>query len=290
MNTALGDFCLFLQNLGLEVPESIEVDGQLHRIASVEHPGRKDGTYRLFSTSAGLYGGAQNWTNNQGWVNYTSLGADPAAVEQEISKLRQEVKQSVEEKAALAKNKAKFLWGMAGPVDNSHPYLIKKGIPGIGIKQLEDRLIIPLISTAGEIESIQTIYSDGTKRFLGGGRLKGLYLPLGAPGDTVCLCEGYATGVSIHLMSGLPTVCAMTATNLSTISSFFMNKKLVICADDDYNRETNIGLDEADKAAKFHGNAVVLHTDMLRPNDWNDFYIDPVLRFKRLLSSLEGKT
>ncbi|MFQ9491654.1 MAG: hypothetical protein ACLR0N_12545 [Bilophila wadsworthia] len=57
--------------------------------------------------------------------------------------------------------------------DTNHPYLRSKGIPALeGIRQARDgALLIPVLDTADNLQSLQRIYPDGTKRFLVGGKV-----------------------------------------------------------------------------------------------------------------------
>jgi hypothetical protein len=57
---------------------------------------------------------------------------------------------------------------------------------------------VPIRDAAGELHSLQFIGASGTKRFLKGGRVVGLYFLIGVAGKVICIAEGYATGASIH--------------------------------------------------------------------------------------------
>ena len=56
-----------------------------------------------------------------------------------------------------------------------HPYLQRKQVLSYGLKQLDDKLVIPLMDVNGKIWSIQYIYPDGRKQFYTGGRIKGCF-------------------------------------------------------------------------------------------------------------------
>ncbi|GHU13144.1 hypothetical protein FACS189449_08110 [Alphaproteobacteria bacterium] len=56
--------------------------------------------------------------------------------------------------------------------------------------------------------SLQKIYPNGLKKFHAGGRKKGCYFVIGEICDEVIICEGYATGASIHECIEKPVVVA----------------------------------------------------------------------------------
>jgi putative DNA primase/helicase len=105
------------------------------------------------------------------------------------------------------------LWAQAA-APAEHPYLAKKRLPGIGIRQLDCTLLVPLRDEQGELWNVQRIRADGEKRFLRGGRVRGLSCALGDPTDEVIICEGWATGAALHESTGKHVYCAMTAANL----------------------------------------------------------------------------
>ena len=80
-----------------------------------------------------------------------------------------------------------------------HPYLASKGFPDLmaPVTPSGQRLVIPVWNAQGEIRSAQYIRPDGTKRFQPGGQIKGNFHRIGRHYE-VWLCEGYATGLSIH--------------------------------------------------------------------------------------------
>ncbi|WP_028455783.1 PriCT-2 domain-containing protein, partial [Chitinilyticum litopenaei] len=118
---------------------------------------------------------------------------------------QQQAEQEAERLHAEAKAKAAKLWAAAGAVRADHPYLIAKGIKPVGAKQLRGMLVLPL-RAGGELVSLQLIGEDGGKRFLTGGQVKGTALTLGSLKDAteVLLCEGWATGCTLHEATGLP--------------------------------------------------------------------------------------
>ena len=160
-------------------------------------------------------------------------------------------------------------------------YLIEKQVdkdPKIKITYDGD-VLIPAYDENGKMWNLQTIEPDGTKYFIkgdtndsgewetGGGRMGGLFFMIGEVQpdlyDThiICIAEGYATGMSIHMATGFPVALAFVANNLSKVGAALVNKypnaTFVYCADDDSAKQ-DTGLTEAQKAVDITGGIIVL--------------------------------
>lgn len=140
-------------------------------------------------------------------------------------------------------------------------------------------VLIPAYDENGKMWNLQTIEPDGTKYFIkgdtndsgewetGGGRMGGLFFMIGEVQpdlyDThiICIAEGYATGMSIHMATGFPVALAFVANNLPKVGAALVNKypnaTFVYCADDDSAKQ-NTGLTEAQKAVDITGGIIVL--------------------------------
>ena len=80
-------------------------------------------------------------------------------------------------------------------------------------------LVVPLCAD-GEIHSLQFIGPDGEKRFLTDGRIKGCYYSIGTlkGASALCIAEGFATGATIHQITGHPVAIAFNAGNIALVS------------------------------------------------------------------------
>lgn len=174
------------------------------------------------------------------------------------------------------------------PATADHPYLIEKGIqPHGALIDGRNVLIIPMYFN-GEIVSYQRIYPvrlpDGTnKRFLKGGRKKGCYHPIGNKGKgDLGICEGFATGASIHEATGDDVIVAFDAGNLLSVARAmrerYPGRKIILWADDDYRRvdrngqPENIGILKATEAAQaVNGYLAVPDFGDKRPEGATDF-------------------
>ena len=144
---------------------------------------------------------------------------------------------------------------------NAHPYLQNKGVKSYGLRTDNSLLLVPMFNIDGEIASIQTISTSGDKFYTKGGRVKGCFFPIGTPEDTLILCEGYATGASIHEASSEPVAVCFNSGNIKEVakelSAKHPNTKIIIAGDDDHKREQNIGRIKAVEAAKHIGGTAV---------------------------------
>lgn len=138
-----------------------------------------------------------------------------------------------------AQKKAARLWQGAKPAREDHPYLSKKQIAPHHSRQIDDSLMIPLQDSSGQLRNLQFISPDGTKRFLRGGRNKGLFTVLGEPSETgrVFIAEGFATAATIHELTGKPCFVAFSASNLPAVAQVvrrsFPEAEIVLAADSD---------------------------------------------------------
>jgi|MTBAKSStandDraft_1061840.scaffolds.fasta_scaffold08156_5 putative DNA primase/helicase len=172
------------------------------------------------------------------------------------------LQKGLQEKAA---QKASHLWVESHPADEAHPYLVMKGIKPHGIRQIGNRLIVPISDPSENLCSVQYINEDGGKQFLSGGRIKGCSFLIGSlpeKGGTVCIAEGFATGASIHEATRHPVIAAFNAGNLREVA-MSTNKKLpdatlIICSDDDCLTEGNPGITKASEAAKAVGGLLAI--------------------------------
>lgn len=178
-------------------------------------------------------------------------------VEQDRASWRLREQQLQEEKNLAAARQASQLWKMAKPADPLHTYLLAKGVQPYLLRQLgQGRLLVPLCDD-GRLVNLQIITPDGGKRFLTGGRVQGCYTPLGkfSDGCRLYVCEGWATGATLHNNTGSPVVCAMNAGNLKSVAVAMRERygstlDLVIAGDDDRKTIGNPGKLAANQAAR----------------------------------------
>jgi len=164
------------------------------------------------------------------------------------------------EKQALVAMKVKTWWHWANPADPHHTYLQTKKVESYGLRQdkHDGALLVPLVD--GEsLVNLQRIYPDGKKRFVAGGRITGCYSALGGADGPLYVCEGWATGATIHALTGAAVACAMNCGNLRPVAESLRkrhgDRMLIIAGDNDRFTDGNPGKSAAIEAAKAVGDA-----------------------------------
>lgn len=254
MTDIIAQFRVEIERAGL-LPGNVIADGRLHRCGTVLHPRSTNGRYWLHADSP----------PNGGYVAY-DLGVEeddwrPDSTDDlteidiaKIEKQRRDREAKRAEYRRLAAEKAQADFNSARPADPRHPYLIAKQIEPHGIRQKANRLLIPIYNTDNQITSLQEIYpikgkpNKFIKSFRENGQIKGCCfpIPLGADVESeLVICEGFATGASIYEATEIPTLCALSANNLTNIAIIARKKyesiKIIIAADDDHEKEYIVG-------------------------------------------------
>lgn len=191
------------------------------------------------------------------------------------------------------------------PDDGNHPYLESKGVGSYGLRRgkwpmfdkdtgeikrwFPDTLLVPIVDAKnGKVISLQALIVDhegrSSKLYLRDARKHGGYHMIGRipePGDVLAMCEGYATGATIHELTGWSVVVCFDAPNLPTVAPLmreaFPHAAIVVCADNDKWSATgsieNPGVHYATEAAKQVNAHVIVpqfKDDSTQPTDFND--------------------
>ncbi|MCL2017281.1 MAG: toprim domain-containing protein [Alphaproteobacteria bacterium] len=163
----------------------------------------------------------------------------------------------------------------------AHLYLARKQIqPHDARYQAErDALKIPLYDTDGKLWNLQTITAVGEKRFLPGARKKGLFFQFGETETfgLVIICEGWATGASLHEATQLPVFVAFDAGNIAPVAESLVKKypkhRIIIAADNDWEKIPNTGRETAIRVARQFGLSVIIpYITAPGASDWNDLH------------------
>lgn len=134
-------------------------------------------------------------------------------------------------------------------------------------------LLVPLHDTGGQLVNVQLINATGEKRTLKGGQVKGAchVLSTGKPAARIWLTEGYATGLTVHNLTGDEVWIALSSVNLLSLAGLAREKHatlpLLIAADRDLNGD---GQAKAKQAAEVSRAAVALPPVF---GDWNDAFM-----------------
>jgi putative DNA primase/helicase len=214
--------------------------------------------------------------------NYHDLTPDERAAFQKMID-EAKTKAEADQKARYAKAAAAALriWNNAKPADPGHRYAKDKGINLYDARQTGKTLLIPRYNAAGHLMSLQYIYPDGFKKNQTDGQTTGGFFIIGDPdkSDIIYVCEGFATGASIHEATGQAVMVAFTANNLDAVTGIgkkrHPEKKIIIASDNDIETSKrrpdlgNPGRKAAEAAAAAHG---VRFTICPMDSDFNDLH------------------
>lgn len=144
------------------------------------------------------------------------------------------------------------------------PYLTKKKLHHIETKSKYDILIVPMRDIDEKLWSFQQIQADGVKKFLPDSKKNDLMLRLGPPSSEFSfVCEGWATGASVFISTGVTTYVAFTASNLDSVSEQLKGKypgiRIVVAGDND------------ESGRMHHQNAI--YPDKYK-TDWSDVFMN----------------
>jgi putative DNA primase/helicase len=266
MSNHIADFHQAMTAAGIEAPGVIHDDGLLHRFSPSGRGTEKPGWYVLHADEvpAGSFG---DWRT--GLQSTWCAKSSDAMTAQELAAHRQRIQAmkaqrdaellATQQKASVAALKR---LNSAAPC-TQHAYATTKGVQCYGVRiDSEGSMLVPMVDTAGKLQSLQAITPEGTKRFHTGGRVSGCYHAIGKAAGRLIVCEGYATGASIHEATGEAVAVAFNAGNLEAVAVALHAKypelQLIVAADDDYQTEGNIGMTKAKQAAQAVGGTVAV--------------------------------
>lgn len=255
-------------------------DGQIHRFhVPSDRAGSRNGWYvlHLDGIACGAFGswkasGSRTWSSRR-----PADHLEAQLIAQRIEQARRQRQAEQDQRQQAAALEAIGLWGASVPAAPDHPYLIRKGCQPHTLRQLGADLLVPLY-LGRQLVNLQRIRPDGTKRFMPGGRVTGCYSPIGRleSGQPLYICEGWATGATIHEAKGAAVACAMNAGNLFAVGDrlrrAYSDNPLIVAGDDDRQTEGNPGRTAATKAAAALGCGLIFPPwSGAEPQELSDF-------------------
>lgn len=257
-------------------------DGAIHRFHVPEdRTGSQNGWYVLFldGIASGCFGSWKAGTSHT-WCSRKPVDLlEAAMIRRRTEQARHQREAEQHQRQQAAAEYARRVWRDARRADPAHPYLSAKGCRPYNLRQRDDMLLVPLCHS-GELVNLQRIGADGRKRFLSGGKVTGCYSPMGIilAGQALYLCEGWATGATLHAEAGHPVACAMNAGNLLETGRHLQRRHpeavLVVAGDDDRQTAGNPGKTAAVAVAAALGCGLILPTwpvnASLDLSDFND--------------------
>jgi len=266
---------------GLEPPDSIYMDGNIHRFKTGSKgsggAGDKTGWYVAYNDSipAGRFG---DWRSGIEVTFRADVGrkftpAEEMAHTRRMSEAKIKRDEELKKQHEVVSHTVEKIWEDCTSAHPDHPYLKRKGINVHGARVTGDgRLVVPLFNEDGSLSTIQYIANDGTKLYHKGGATGGKYWTLGnieAP-KIIYIAEGFATAATINEATGSNCIIAYSASNLVPVTEsirvkYGAQQEIVIIADND---KSGVGQKYADQAsAKFGGRVVVMPIE----GDANDY-------------------
>ena len=256
-------------------PGEIKSDNQFNYFLTKDRIGNRAGYYK-FDGSFGIFGDFRQGGEAQYWfADKKPSKAQRKAQELKIEKARAEL-ELLREKAA---RKVQQEFAKAPPHDPQHLYLRKKDIELEGIRQVDDRLLIPIYNEEGYQTSVQRIDETGAKYYEKWGKIRGSFFSIGEGNSTIIIAEGIATGASLHAFTDERVIVALSANNLEPVAEIFRRKypsaDIIIAVDDDKDSAGEVAAREA--ASKTGAKLSIppfdrkLYPDNKEYNDWNDY-------------------
>jgi putative DNA primase/helicase len=278
-----------MRDLGLVV-DSLDTSGKLVRVP-VSFPradkGKKQSgwyvvhEFRLSSGGIGLAGAFGNYKADEkrkvGMPAGSLTEADRAEYEKRRKQAQEKARKEAEAAARQCKERAQRIWSKL-PEEGPSKYLDTKNVRAFGLRFSRGSVVVPVykpVATEGpelfalDLVSVQFIDPEGDKKFLTGTPKEGSFhwlTPVPQAECPVVVVEGYATGASVHMATGLPVAVAFDAGNLVPVAralrKFMPNAVICVAGDDDQATEQeqgkNPGRDKAQAAAKAVGGVWVL--------------------------------
>ncbi len=278
-----------MRDAGLD-PGSIISDGKLRRFdVPGDRPKSLNGWYVAYDgdIQAGRFG---SWKTGENISWCSKSKSEFTAEEKTAYKAKMEAaRRQRESELALIHEEcraaSKILWEASRPADSNHPYLVRKQVISHGLRQSGDSLMVPVRSIDGTLHGIQFIKPEKAdngkdKIFKTGTAKQGHFHIIGKPIDnTMIVCEGYATGASIHHATGHSVLVAFDAGNLKAVAGVVRTKypswTIIIAADNDQFTKDNPGVTKSrDAAQSVDGLCRIPSFNNLdsKPTDFNDLH------------------
>lgn len=317
----IDQFCRAMREKDIDVdPQDIIADGRLHRIhVNGDRNKAKSGWYVLHLTyspvPAGAFGCNKRYGNETKFTWKADRSTKPLTAD-ERKKFKEEMTRKRHEREAIeraehaqAAELANEIWNKAREATD-HPYLTRKGIKSHGLRISawekintetgEIRLItklallIPIRDAKKNIHSLQAIFPNDNnplnrdKDYLAHGKKHSMFYSIGKPQtvdgkQVIIICEGYATGASLHEATDHAVIVAFDAPNLIAVAKIIREKfptaTIIIAADNDrwtLKPIENPGVTRAREAADaIDGLLAIPEFEDLseKPTDFNDLHL-----------------
>ncbi len=268
-----------LKEAGYEIP-SLQADGGIHRFNRNQDDKKKCAWYIAYLNHSRqgepfyvvLYGDWREGSVNKICTLKNASGDDNAFIKEHFEKAvkaREAAQKIVWDEAAKEAEAAWPCFDLAGESE----YLKRKKIKNYGLRFQGDILIIPIHDNNKKLWGFQRINADGSKYFTVNAKVSGNYYLIGEIKSEALVCEGYATGATLHEATGLPVLVAFNAGNLAPVCLQFPDVTLTVCGDEDAFKKENVGRKKALACAAERIIFPEFESQDGEPTDFNDLYI-----------------
>lgn len=282
MTDIVDQFSETLVTAGIEFAEGERIipDGTLHRVRLIhDKPGQRSGWYCLhLDPPASGTGGSWKSGARVNWCVKRRQALSAAELDVLRRRIERERATAQAEREAQHREAAKrgaWVWKHAKPAAPTHEYLRRKSLkPGIA-RQHGDALVLPVMDFSGYLRGVQYIRPDGQKRFLGGMKKAGAFIPVAGKPDgklPLWIAEGWATACTLQALRPLVRVIAgLDAGNLQAVATEARRRwpalDIVVCPDFD-----SVGRQKGQEAAENACAKILPPPAEIPPGctDWND--------------------
>jgi len=228
---------------GAPDPSLLIPGGSFVRFSTPDKSHKKNCSAKLFPDGGGgvwFRWDDQNFSGS--WQAYQPQDERQRALFREnMQKAKEEATRVDKENRAECRKLSAQLLESARTVSKNHPYVIKKRITPYGAKQLKQSLLLPVRGIDGTLHGLQFIAEDGLKKFKSYTAIIGNYLAIGTLKGKIIICEGWATGCTLHSITGHAVACAFAAMNLKPVAvalrAKYPNIEIIVAADNDFWRK-----------------------------------------------------
>jgi hypothetical protein len=246
----------------------------------------KNGCKQSFNTGETL---SELWNHGKPNLNVATIKFNSQPIVKPVNPDKVANKQATDQKAL--ESDLKLFDSL--PNTGTSKYLQKKGLletKGADVRFGKDKhgyfIALLIQDIDGNRRGIQKIYDNGGKFFTKGMIKEGCYILIDGNPNSINICEGFATGLSLHLITGNSIFCALDAHNILSVALALKSwlestqaKSLVtIAADNDLKLPTdknqqNIGIIKAKEAAIATGFQLSYPTLDNVKCDFNDIHV-----------------
>ncbi|MFK7890451.1 MAG: toprim domain-containing protein [Granulosicoccus sp.] len=268
---------------GIALPPTYKSLGEWHRVPGAGKGPKNDaGAYKVETECVHIIDHASGWSDTV-FADSDNSGIDRAEAKRRHLAAERERKQKLKLQRDKAMRGLQWELNKAG-CSMSTAYTMRKRITlpySLPYSYRHQCAYICLQNIDGDLQTVQRLYDNGIKKAWPGLPVTGAFHLLGTifTGKSLLICEGFATGCTLHEQTGHPVACAMFASNLMPVAVALRKRHphhdIIVCGDDDRHTAGNPGRTKATEAAAAIGARVTfpVFPDGVDGTDFNDLHV-----------------